>query len=249
MIHVPRIQRSKLETKKKEVGPSLLKVGITLFLGILTILFMYQLFQNPDRLVSWVKKDKIELVQFYKSNVTELRQFQTAVMTADLLGAIVLAQNETNPRLQSSRASLAPLSLADADNEPYYFEKAQDLCIENQHVKKIPRLYSLSPCWGRNLRSNTSVRRRIEITSAALTLLTKKILKSRSDTEAVVKLIAPSDLAIVVHLCGLKTTNKYIDSHFDRATLSGCRDGNFNQNYRKIKLYEAAFARAQSSRL
>ena len=231
---------------------------LTIFLSTLIIGALYPLFIEPTGPLRFLGFDRPENVTETWNQYKHLFQkHETKVMTADFLAALVQAKSKRKSiglksgsvegsiwefyreaRLQTP-GSFSPGLYQITDD---FYGRAQNYCVEKGRIRRRKPWYAFSTCWNRLFYSRLYPSHAIEMTSAYLTLTTRKLLKRFGKKK--VRRPVQQTVAAIRHFCGKRIAYQYVKRDFKAIRGQKCDSQSLSRYIQRVKAYQKAFQRA-----
>ncbi len=228
---------------------------MTIVLLLFTANGLYQVFMKPTELIRFLGFDE-------PRNVTEtwdeygnlFNRHKTPITTPDFLAALAQAESGGNPiagpgwklRMTANLSQIyapASSSLGLYQITDGFYNQAKNYCINSGKVKRRKPWYEFDTCWTRLFYSRLYPSHAIEMTSAYLTLTTRKILRRFGKKK--VKRSVKQTVAAISHLCGKRVAYQYVKRNFKAPKGKKCGSHSLSRYVKRVKAYQKAFQRAQ----
>jgi len=238
----------------KKILPYLIVV-IPLFL-FFSVNVIYQVFKKPSELISLFFAGSSKTTQETWDAYGDLcRKHETENISAEFLCAMAQVESGGNPfstpewrwRITTDLDQIyAPASSAVGlmQYTDDTFKEAKQFCIHDHKVVQAGSILEFKKCWFNILYTRLCPSHSIEVTSARLNYLLKKILGQRgyvkTSDENKIK------LAAVIHLCGEGKGKRFARKGFDFEAVSPCGTHSPRVYYGRIRIIMEAMQKMAS---
>ena len=180
----------------------------------------------------------------------------TDILTPELLAALAQVEGEGNPLARTYwrwRFSLNPFEIYRPASTAVgmlqitdgTFATARKYCIHDHQVVSDGPWYDFGSCWFNGLYARVLPSHAIELTAAYLDETVVDIVGRHRSAKA--RLQQRQDLAAVVHLCGARRGEAFVERRFRAAPGERCGDHDLRQYLGRVNLLKRQFARLRAA--
>lgn len=222
--------------------------------GVTTLVFAnfaWQLGNKPSEILSFVMNgNQKNPTHTWRAYASDFKRHSTDILTPEFLAAMAqvesagdsFASPDWKLNFEASILNIykpASSSVGLMQFTEGTYDVAKKYCIHNHQVRTVGKWYDFKSCWFNWSYSRVSASDSIEMTSAYLDAMTRKLVQGKSFNQAALQTIAAS-----IHLCGINKVRRSLRRN--SLKVKGCGSHSLKSYIKKVRKYQKVFTRLKA---